>query len=129
MKRSKPLKRTELRRGDSQLKRTRIKPVSDKRRAGGPARQAAVAAAFERDGWRLVDGRWIGGRCIPHERGWPGSCFGELTPHRLHKGSAGGGYTTDNVVAACSFSNGDIENRHDLAVELGLLIQPKEHDT
>lgn len=103
----------------------RVKPVSDKRRAGGPARHDAVAAAFERDGWELVDDEWVGGRCIPHERGWPHPehCYGQPTPHRLRKGSNQGLYTTDNVVAACAFSNSDIENHSRLAKRLGLVVR------
>lgn len=122
-----PLGRSsQLARTGAPERKTRIKPVSDKRKAGGPERQRQVAAAFIRDGWTWItvagEGQWVGGRCIPHERGWPGKCFGKNpTPHRLRKGSAGGGYTTDNVVAACAFSNGDIENHPRLAERLGLV--------
>lgn len=47
LERRKPLKRGKaLERGDSQLKRTRIKPVSDKRRAENRARREAAHARF-----------------------------------------------------------------------------------
>lgn len=129
LKRGKPLERgtSELARTGPPERHTRIKPVSDKRKAGKADRRREVAAAFVRDGWTLVvvagEEHWVGGRCIPKDRGMPGECFGKLTPHRLRKGSNQGGYTEDNVVASCAFHNGDIENRGNLAKALGLVVR------
>lgn len=127
LKRNTPLKssRTELTRTAAPKRKKRLKAVSDKRRAGAPARKAAVAAAFARDGWTLLlvggEEHWSGGRCIPKDWGMPGACFGPLTPHRLQKGSYAGGYTTANVVASCAHHNSMIEDEPDLAKACGLV--------
>lgn len=126
LKRTKRLERgtKELARGKPPERKTRMKWRSDKRAAGAPERHDQVEAAFIRDGWEWTeDDGWVGGRCIPHERGWPHPehCYGQPTPHRLRKGSNQGRYTTDNVVAACAFSNSDIENHSKLAKRLGLV--------
>lgn len=95
----------------------RVKQVSDKRRAGGPARRAVVAAAIESSG-----------HCVLINERRAGPCHGKLTPHRLRKGSAGwdrrtAGYVEGNVVMACSFHNGWIETFPLLAEELGMVVR------
>ena len=128
MKRTELKRRTPLKRGTKSLKRTAalkrktaVKRVSEKRKAGKAERQAQVAAAFRRDGWVLVAGEWVGGRCIPAEWGMPDRCRGKLTPHRRRKGSNLGRYTTENVVAACAHHNDAIEDHPTLATALGLV--------
>lgn len=118
-----PLRRTGSLGRRTPLKRVAIRQISAKRAAASSSRRSAVAEAFQRDGWVLVAGEWVGGRCIPRERGAPGGCFGKLTPHRLRKGSNLGGYTTDNVVSSCAFHNDWIEDQPKAARELGLVIR------
>lgn len=56
MKRSGPLKRSPMPRSTKPMKRSRLAPMSEKRREQIPARQACVAAVIKRDGgclfWR-----------------------------------------------------------------------------
>lgn len=108
MKRGGPLRANPDRAKAWRQRSKRLNPVSAKRRAGSQDRRTAVAEAFERDGHRC--------RLLGYSR-----CFGPLTPHRLKKGSAGGGYTLDNVVALCQFHNGMIEDEPILAESLGMV--------
>lgn len=132
MKRGEPLKRTTpLKRGKGLARSVlrsggRLNLVSPKRKALAADRHAAVGAVFARDGWRKVQGVWVGGRCIPAQVGAPGRCYGPLTPHRLKKGSAGGGYTVENVVAACARMNDWIEDHPDEAHAMGLVVRQGE---
>lgn len=92
-----------------------VKAISDARRAGSPDRRAVVARAFDAAGHRCV--------MVGYSR-----CFGELTPHRIRKGSAGwdrttAGYVDGNVVALCAHHNGLLEDEPALATTLGLVAR------
>ena len=73
MRRGKPLRRTPLKRTEAQLRRTRLKPVSERREAGRDAYEDAKAAVWARDR----------GQCQA-ERRWPEvACGGRLDPHHV----------------------------------------------
>lgn len=91
--RKKPMKRTELRRGTSELKRTRIQPVSKKRQREAPTRRAVVAEAHSRDGYRCV-----AADVVPEVK-----CWGPLDGDEIVKRSArpGGHLDASNVQGLC----------------------------
>lgn len=118
MKRGGPLRADPAKAAAWRQRSKKIKPVSDKRREGSPARRAVVAKA--------LDGVMSG--CVLSESAEAGPCYGPSTPHRMRKGSAGwdrrtAGYVDGNVVATCSFHNGWIEDHPDEATELGMVIR------
>lgn len=96
------------------MKRSRIKPMSAKRRAELEQRPRIRAAVFLRDGYRCrlagIDGA--------------GRCFGDLTPHHVVKASQGGAYDIGNLVSLCAQHNDRLEADADLArlaMSLGLV--------
>ena len=109
MRRSGPLERkTELRadpaknrawqnRSRSEMKRTEIKKVSDKKRKARPGQLAVRGAVFARDNWTC------------QMIGWRGECFGPPTYHHVKKASAGGKYTFENGLTACVRHNSLVE--------------------
>lgn len=104
------MKRTPLKR------RTRLRPVSDRKRAERTAAQPVVDAVFARDGGCLM-ARYHGPAVVP-------GCFGPLTPHHLRKQSARrGGWTERNLVTLCAHHNGWVEDHPDLAHALGLVLR------
>jgi hypothetical protein len=103
------VKRTPLQR------RTRLKPMSDRRRAEHDASRPVVRAVFERDGGCVL-ARYVGPATVP-------ACFGALTPHHLRKKSALGEWTRRNLVTLCSSHNNWVECQPALARELGLVIR------
>lgn len=98
--------------------RKRVKPMSDKRRAGISERAAVRAAVFERDGHR----------CVVHGLPDAGPCHGPLTPHHVRKASQGGAYAVSNLVAACEGHNSAIEDRPDWAHAHGLVLRHGDPD-
>lgn len=115
MKRGGPLKRkAPMARGIAQLKRTRLKPVSDKRRAAAPERAEVREQVFARDRHRC---RLDGAADVA------GACRGPLTPHHLKKASAGGEYTLTNLVTLCAGHNTWVEDEPVKATELGMVIR------
>jgi hypothetical protein len=96
------------------VKRSRLKPMSDKRRAENRARAPIREAVFRRDNYRcrLADRSDIAG-----------PCFGVLTPHHLLKASAGGAYVEANLVALCAGHNSWVECEPILATGLGLVFR------
>ena len=98
---TKPLKRTALVRGTSKLRtRKRLNPVSQKKRAGAPEREAVRQAVFARDGHCVALDLWPGHRCWGDQR---------KTFHHVKKASAGGAYSVANGRTLCSGFNDWIE--------------------
>jgi hypothetical protein len=99
------------------VKRTRLRPVSAKRRARRGEDAVVRAAVFARD---RVCRLWGEGRC-----------FGPLTPHHRRKASQGGGYTLENLVALCAHHNEALEadaERADRARTMGLVVRRGDAD-
>lgn len=95
---TKPLARKTPLRSQSQLtpdkplaRRSRLAPVSAKRRAEHKASRPVVALVFERDRGCLASRR--PDVCGP--------CSGPLTPHHVRKDSQGGAWDLDNLVSLC----------------------------
>lgn len=106
LKRGKPLQaKTGLKRGN-----TRLKPISDAKRAQKPARNALTQKVFERDSFTCQIASLVAE-----------PCFGRLTPHHLKKESQGGPHTMSNVIAACVFHNDWVEDHPTQAKALGLV--------
>lgn len=74
------------------MRRTRVRPVSDRRRAERPARHDVVEAAGRRDGWRCRARELVGGPCA-----------GPLDPHEIIPRSAWAAdyLELDNIVTVC----------------------------
>lgn len=113
------LKRTELKRGDSQLKRTELKKRSTERSKfmkddRVPLIKTLVEAGF---GCEICP--------VLHEAGVPIECNGQIEGmHELRKRSSGGSLTNrNNLVPACNWSNGWIENNPTTAHTLGLVVR------
>jgi hypothetical protein len=123
MHRGEPLKRTELKRGTSELRRTELrrgvplrlvsdkKRVATKRKVRKPDVPAATRrAVYERDGYRCVAGGcWIGRD-------------GGHVHHRL-KRSQGGDHSLPNLLVLCPFHHGEVHRLVGLAYRLGYLIR------
>jgi hypothetical protein len=95
--------------------------MSDKRAADLERRKAVREAVYERDGGCLLREETDLGRQA-RELGWL-PCFGDLTPHHLHKASAMGPYTEENIVALCAHHNHYVELHHTEAQILGLEVR------
>lgn len=111
MLRRTPLRRSApLERSTGPARRTKLSPVSKKRKAETGARRATVAAVVARDGG-----------CVAAFRGAPGACIGPLTAHEVVKRSQGGSHLDPtNCLALCWFHNGWVEDHPRAARELGL---------
>ena len=96
------------------FRRTRLKPISDKRRAEFPERDRVRAAVFKRDEGKC--------RIAPFLPDIP--CYGKMTFQHLLKEGQGGAYTEANGISACSFHNDWVEMYPDEADALGLVIHP-----
>jgi hypothetical protein len=106
LKRGKPLQaKTALKRGT-----TRLKPISDAKRAQRPAKNAVTRQVFERDGYRCQIAPLV-----------EEPCFGRLTPHHLKKEGQGGEHSMSNLIAACVFHNDWVEDHPIKAKALGLV--------
>lgn len=78
------------------MKRTRLRFISDKRKASAPERDAVRQQVFARDGWRCqLSSDW---------------CHGPLTPHHRRKANSRGAYVEANLVTLCAGHNDDIED-------------------
>ena len=106
------------------MKRSRPKPVSDKRRAENLERKELMEAKFgPRDFWscslrRNVDALYA-----------LGPCFGPVNGHELLKRSRGGSITDmENVVLLCNAHNEAVESHPLLAHEMGLARHAWERD-
>jgi hypothetical protein len=98
------------------VKRTALRTKSKKRAKADRGKEPIRQAVYERDGGCLL-------------RKWPGAgpCFGERTPHHLHKSGQQGEYSESNLVQICSSHNGGwIEDHPIEANELGLVVRAGE---
>lgn len=123
MIRSAPLRRTPLARQSRlpasvvPLRRTRLAPRSERRRAGADDRRRVFGDVLARDGGCLL-ASWASHRCT-----------GPLTPHHLAKASACGPFTLDNLVVLCGGGNGWVEDAPLMAARLGLVVRAGiDHD-
>ena len=96
------------------MKRTRLKPISDRRLAERDERAEMRDRVFTRDGGRCRLAGWL-----PDT----GPCSGVLTVHHLRKSAQGGPYTLVNLLSLCAGHNTWVEDNPDLAHELGLVIR------
>ena len=109
------LKRTPMNRGGSQMKRTQMKPISERRRRVNTERREAMIAHFgDPKKWTCQLAPLIGS-----------PCFGEIHGHEILS-RARAGRTDDNLLdmknirLACNFHNGWVEDYPEEAHELGL---------
>ncbi len=116
MKRSGPLRSDPEKAAAWRRRSKKLKPVSDKRREGSPARRAVVAKAMDA----------VGGQCslsvakfgpLRHR------CGGGATPHHILKASQGGGYDQSNIVILCAVANGLVEDYPTDAWLVGLVCR------
>lgn len=102
------MKRSPIARGSTPLRRTRIKPVSDKKAAAAPGNAVVRERVFARD--RI---------CQVYALGYTayavGVCYGPPTFHHRRKASAGGGYTFENGRQVCLSHNEAMESDAGLA--------------
>ena len=104
-----------MKRGNSQMKRTQMKPMSDRRKKVNQQRREKMIAHFgDPKKWTCQLAPLIG---TP--------CFGEIHGHEILKRSRAG--RTDenlldmsNIMLACNHHNGWVEDYPELAHELGL---------
>ena len=92
------------------MKRSRIRPVSDKRRARWAEEDEVRRAVFKRDGHRCQ---------APGAFGL--SCWGPPTYHHLEKAWKGANFTVENGLTLCLRHNQEVENHPQEAEELGLV--------
>ena len=87
------------------MKRTRIKPVSDKRRAVNVERRRMLEQTFgKRESWRCSL------RDTPSALAAFGACFGEVNGHEVLKRSQGGSIVDpENIVLLCNHHNSQVE--------------------
>lgn len=96
------MKRTPLKRSTKPLaRRTRLRPISDKRRNEAATHAEIRESVFARDGHRCQIAKIDGA----------GECFGPLTYHHVLKASQGGAYTVANGLTACAAHNEMVEDR------------------
>lgn len=108
------------------MKRSRINPVSAKRAAAAPDREAARAALYSRDGTRCrllgVSVARVTVESSPHHFPSIPPCFGRPTPHHLRKQGQGGSWDLTNLLVLCSLHNEWVERERPLAWHLGLVV-------
>jgi hypothetical protein len=103
------------------VKRGRIKPISDKRRAENVVRAERMEEKFGPRPWDCQFGKVVrfAGVAVPMSFL---SCFGEVNGHEILKTSQGGSRVDmDNVVPLCNYHNGLIEDEPVMARQLGLV--------
>jgi hypothetical protein len=116
MKRGKPLRKTSLQRGDSQLKRSPLQPMSDNRREVNAQRAALMVETFgPRHKWVCSASHLI-----------PTPCYGTVNGHEV-KSRARAGRTDANlldmngIILLCNHHNEWCESNPDDAHALGLV--------
>ena len=99
------------------MKRSRPKPVSDRRRGENAERARLLLQRFgPKDHWSCGYGA-------------PAFCFGPVNGHEILKRSRGGSILDmDNVVLLCDYHNGWCEDHPLLAHEMGLARHAWERD-
>jgi hypothetical protein len=111
---AKPLARKPMARKPSVLKRTRINPMSEKRKTVNRQRQEAMLAKFgKRETWKCM-----GQDIMPHK------CFGEIHGHEILSRSRSGQSDKnltdmDGIITICDWLNGWIEDNPSKAYLLG----------
>ena len=112
---TKPLKRTPLANGESQMARSRLKPISESRQRVNAERKTLMVERFGNpDTWACQLRPIIG---TP--------CFGEVHGHEVLSRSRAGRTDTnlldmDGILLACDFHNGWVEDHPIEAHGLGL---------
>lgn len=110
-----PMKRTPMKRGNSQMKRTQLKPVSDHRREVNKQRKEALVARFgPREKWVCSVSHLI-----------PTKCFGDVNGHEILSRARAGRtdknlLDTDGIILVCNHHNSWIEDFPAEAHALGL---------
>lgn len=91
------------------MKRTRLRPISEKRQAQNALRRELMVERFGlREEWKCSIAAL-------------GSCYGPVNGHERVKRSQGGSITDmDNIILLCNFHNDYVEDNPTLARELGL---------
>ena len=104
------------------MKRSRLRPVSDKRRDDNALRAEMMEAKYGPRPWRCLAERALLGQMGP--------CHGEVNGHEIIKASQwrAGRLVPDNVVTLCNFHNGWVEDNPIEAHELGLMKHSWERD-
>ena len=99
------------------MKRSRIRPVSEKRKALNIERRKILEATFgPRDTWRCAL------RDTPQALVAFGACFGSVNGHEVLKRSQGGSITDpENIIMLCNHHNSEVENQPIRAHEFGLM--------
>lgn len=98
------------------MKRSRVNPISAKRRERIAKRRLTMAIVEERDGWRCQA-----------QRVWRHDCSGPLVGHEPRKRSAGGDETDpDCVLLVCNYVNQLVEQEPNWARSLGLSVHSWE---
>lgn len=104
------------------MKRSRLSPMSKKRRASLAERERVRLEVFQRDGGCVMF--WHVGLPVREESKSPvPECGGPMTPHHKRKASACGPYIPENLVTLCAVHNGWVEDEPDDAYALGLTIR------
>ena len=104
-----------MNRGTSQMKRTPMKPMSDKRREVNARRKVAMVEHFgDPKTWKCQIGEIIGS-----------PCFGEVHGHEILSRSRSGRKDENlldmsGILLACDYHNGWLEDNPKVAHELGL---------
>lgn len=93
------------------MKRTRLRPRSQKTILAAPLKAMVRAEVFTRDGHRCL----LRYRVVGH------FCLGDLTVHHLKKASQGGRYEKLNLVTLCAGANIWVEDWPITAHDLGLV--------
>lgn len=107
------------------MKRSRLSPMSKKRRASLAERERVRLEVFQRDRYcqffnyaKTAQPSLTAGELVDLP-----ACAGPRTTHHLWKASAGGPYIPENLTTLCSFHNGFVEDEPDLCHRLGLVIR------
>ena len=108
------------------MKKTRLKPVSEKKLAERPARAACVAVVLERDGG-CVFRRYLAKHGVtPAKIFAPAECGGGFEAHEPAKRSQGADSTNpDECICLCRTHHRWVHDHPAAATILGLLLQGK----
>lgn len=124
------MKRTPLKRGSSELKRTRLKPVSENRRKVNKARREALEARFgPRSAWKCRFKGFVAG--TPYADAETLRCHGAVNGHETLS-RARAGQTDANlldvsrIVLLCNRHNEWVESNPEAAHEVGLALHAWE---
>ena len=109
------------------MKRSRPKPVSDKRRAVTELRKEQMDFVFgPRESWKCQFKWHLAGFAI---NDFEFQCHGPVNGHEVVKRSQGGSITDmSNIVLLCNFHNGWVEDNPDKAHSMGLMRRSWERD-